>query len=363
MALPTSAPARERRRLSPRDDLVTVLLGLWLTVGLFVDGWAHNRLLGLETFFTPWHALFYSGFTACALWTSWIVLREVRTGRRGLAALPLGYGLGAVGVVVFSVGAAGDLAWHTAFGIEEGLEALLSPTHLVLMVAMGLVVTSPLRAACSSPQGDREPGPRAFLPALLALALVTALGSFFLMYLSAFTDASPVMTRAGWPADRGPYPGERHLQVGGIADVLVTNVLLLAPVLLVLCRWRPPFGAFTLLFGLVAGLTNALVAFETVLAALPAALLGGAAADVLVRSLRPGPDRPAALRAVALAVPAMTWSAWFLLLELRWGLRWGPELWSGTILFAVLSGLLLAQLVLAPARPAAAAPRAEDRAG
>ena len=45
-----------------------MLLGTWLLVGVMVDGWAHNNLEALETFFTPWHALFYSGFVATAGW-------------------------------------------------------------------------------------------------------------------------------------------------------------------------------------------------------------------------------------------------------------------------------------------------------
>jgi hypothetical protein len=103
----------------------------------------------------------------------------------------------------------------------------------------------------------------------------------------------------------GPHPGDEALQVRGISDVLVTNVILLVPMLLVLRRWRPPFGAFTVLFGLVAAPTSARVAFETASAAVPAALAGGLAADALVRTLRPGPDRPGALRAVAVTVPAV----------------------------------------------------------
>src|SRR5712691_7046633 len=40
---------------------------IWWMVGLFVDGWAHSNLAQLETFFTPWHALLYSGFAAAAV--------------------------------------------------------------------------------------------------------------------------------------------------------------------------------------------------------------------------------------------------------------------------------------------------------
>jgi hypothetical protein len=58
-----------RHRASYGEHLVTVAVATWLMIGLFVDGWAHNNLdTSLESFFTPWHALFYSGFAACAGW-------------------------------------------------------------------------------------------------------------------------------------------------------------------------------------------------------------------------------------------------------------------------------------------------------
>jgi hypothetical protein len=59
---------RGRPRTAWRDDLLTVLLAAWTTVGLFLDGWAHTNPSELETFLTPWHAVFYSGFAATATW-------------------------------------------------------------------------------------------------------------------------------------------------------------------------------------------------------------------------------------------------------------------------------------------------------
>lgn len=58
------AVAAQGKQSSWGTHLVTVLLATWLIGGVFVDGWAHNNLAKLETFFTPWHALLYSGFAA-----------------------------------------------------------------------------------------------------------------------------------------------------------------------------------------------------------------------------------------------------------------------------------------------------------
>ena len=44
------------------------------------------------------------------------------------------------------LGGAGDIVWHTLFGIEAGIEALLSPTHLLLAFGGAVAVSGPLHA-------------------------------------------------------------------------------------------------------------------------------------------------------------------------------------------------------------------------
>jgi hypothetical protein len=52
---------------SVRFDWAIVVLWGWLLGGLYVDGWAHNHLATtLESFLTPWHAAFSSGFLPVA---------------------------------------------------------------------------------------------------------------------------------------------------------------------------------------------------------------------------------------------------------------------------------------------------------
>jgi hypothetical protein len=218
-----------------RVDASTMLLGTWLLVGLVVDGWAHNNLQALETFFTPWHALFYSGFVATAAWVLATAARARQPSRSGLAAFPAGYGLAVVGVVVFAVGGAGDLTWHSIFGIEQDVEALFSPTHL-LIAGMALILSAPLRAAWGDPAAPAAPGYRRFLPVLASAALVTVLVAFAFMYWAAFIQAI------------GADSYDPHL-LDGVASVLVTNLILLAPLLLLARHWRLPLGTGTTIYG------------------------------------------------------------------------------------------------------------------
>jgi hypothetical protein len=106
-------------------DWIIVILSAWLVGGAFIDGWAHTHGKVDTTFFTPWHAAFYTGFLAVAGALVGALLHHMR--RRGpwQRALPPGYNLSLLGVVIFACGGLGDLAWHTLFGIEKDVEALV----------------------------------------------------------------------------------------------------------------------------------------------------------------------------------------------------------------------------------------------
>src|SRR5947209_4133421 len=97
-----SPPVRTQPVASPRANIVTALLGTWFTVGLFLDAWAHNNVPKLETFFTPWHAVFYSGFVATAAWIGWTVRDALRSGRPDFRSMPAGYASATVAVAGFA---------------------------------------------------------------------------------------------------------------------------------------------------------------------------------------------------------------------------------------------------------------------
>ena len=87
------------------------------------------------------------------------------------------------------------------------------------------------------------------------------------------------------------------------------------------------------------------------LAFVPAALVAGALADVLVRGLRPSVRRPGALRTVAFAVPAVYFALFFGAVAVVRGVWWSVPLWSGAIVLAGATGWLLSWLVAPPAVP------------
>ena len=353
---PGAAPAT-RHRPSYGQHLVTAALATWLMIGLFVDGWAHNNLdTSLETFFTPWHGLFYSGFAACAAWLLWLVRRGQQQGLHGAAAVPLGYGLGLVGLALFAVGGVGDMSWHLVFGIERDIDALFSPTHLLLFTGMVLLLASPFRDAWHA-DGPAAPRLRAFLPPLASLSLVVALLAFFFMYWSPYTSWAPSRPAGAYAAGAPVEYAESlrySLITDGVATALAAALLFVGPLLLVVRRWHPPAGTATVLFTVPAVLSSALDGFSQPVLLL-AAVVGGLVTDTLVRWLRPGPDRRPAFRVVATVSPMVLVGAWFAALSVTQGVWYPVEFWSGIVVWAGLTGLGLALLMLPTPPPRTAA--------
>jgi Tol biopolymer transport system component len=184
---------------SVRFDLAMIVVSAWLIGGLFVDGWAHFHGMVDDSFFTPWHAIFYSGFMAVAVFLGVNQWRNIAKGYAFWRALPEGYALSLVGAGIFAVGGVGDLIWHTLFGIEVDTEALLSPTHLLLATGMALIISGPLRAAWRRIPAGQAGGWRTLAPMILSATLLFALLAFFTSYANPFitthaTQASTAST-------------------------------------------------------------------------------------------------------------------------------------------------------------------------
>ena len=324
------------------DHLLTVLMGTWMMIGLFVDGWAHNNLgESLETFFTPWHGIFYSGFAATAGWMLWLVLRNRRAGLAGQAAIPQGYGLGLVGLVLFGLGGFGDMLWHTFLGIEVSVEALLSPTHLLMFWGGVLIMSSPARAHWAVTRADGEAfGWRPFFPALLSVTMTVAFATFLNQYLWAYFRAWPFVADASRSV---AYWQDRF----GLACIILTTLFLVAPLLFMLKRWQLPVGAVTFMFGVISVEMAGMHLFENPLLTIGAPVLTGVVGDVLLAVLRPSAQRTWAFRAFGIAVAVALAGFYLAAGRIVYGqFYWSPELWAGAITVAAIAGFGLSVLLV-----------------
>jgi len=333
---PSALGRLSRPTHSIRLDWGMALLSAVFVGGLFLDGWAHTHGRVDQSFFTPWHAVFYAGYAATASVLVVSLLRNRAQGYPWQLAVPAGYGLSLLGALIFAVGGVTDLIWHTLFGIEAGVEALLSPTHLALALGLGLIASGPVRAAWRRPRPVS--GWAAQGPMVLALTATLSVLTFFTEY------AHPLVYAA---AGRGhPYGGAEGL---GVASILLQTGLLTAIVLLTVRIGTLPRGGLTL----IVTLNAAAMGFLNLSAGYPLALVVGAGVagllvDVLYAQLHPAATTPTAWRLFAFVLPATFYLCYFLALMLTEGIAWSVHLWVGSIMLAGIAGWLLSCILLPP---------------
>jgi hypothetical protein len=351
------APLTERVLSTPRFDLAISLASTWFVGGLYLDGWAHNTIPSLETFFTPWHGVLYSGFLATLAVLGWGIGRNHTTGRSWWRAVPAGYAAAAIGSAVFVVAGLGDMLWHIAFGIEADMAALLSPTHLLLLIGGSLFLAGPLVASQRRLQAGRaDAGMLAQLPRILALTFLLLSVAFFTQYANpwgapwAMAHNQPMIDLVPTAGGVG-VPAAFLLQALSIASVLFQAVVLAGFVAFALRQGRLPTGSLTLMIGLYVALTVVMrqkydTGFQLPL--IVAGLLAGGVSDLLYVRLRPAIDRPYAFQLFLALVPALATAAYLGALGVSEGVWWSIHVWSGAVVLAGGAGWLIS-LVAQPA--------------
>jgi hypothetical protein len=352
---------RPRPRMTRGGDWVTLALSVWLLGGIFTDAWAHVNLANLETFFTPWHAVLYSGLAVNTVWFGRTLRKNAQRGAPLRNSVPIGYGTAIVGLLLVFVGGIADLIWHTILGIEADFEALLSPTHLTFFIGALLVAVTPLRSEWIG-RSVVSPSLRELGPAVLSATLLAVFSAAAFAYFSPFHQEW-IGSRWMIGVEQG-HPSSARLiiymaRASGVGAILFYNLLLFAPVLMLIRRWRLPIGALTILLGVTVASTLITMEFRY-FPFIFVGLVGGLAADVLALLLKPGGDRIWATRAFAFVAPIVLWSIYVAAALLSIGVGWPVELWSGSILWAGILGFGLSVLIFQGGSGGVAAPYGTD---
>ncbi len=313
--------------------------GVWMITGLFLDGWAHSELKP-DSFFTPWHAVLYSGFVCAAAFS----LVPLLTGSGGvverLGRVARSERVTIAGVAIFGLGAMADLAWHQAVGIEVSNEALLSPTHLLLLIGALLTVTGPARAT-------DDQAKVVSVPVSVSVALAAGVALFFTAYLSPFGRVSAAEFAATQAhthelGQLGVASFAQLREVWTIAGVVVTTVIVDASLLWVSRRGRPRTGVFAMLLTLLLVMATSLGEFRFG-ALIPVGLVVGLVADRMYATPL-GRDL-----VVILSMPTI-WASFFSILALSGELHWSPALWSGVTVLAGIIGWSMGAMFRTPDR-------------
>ncbi|HLQ05502.1 MAG TPA: hypothetical protein VK197_07605 [Verrucomicrobiae bacterium] len=335
----SSASSREIRQ-----DWVVIAAAFWLGAGLYWDGWAHGYGLP-DSFWTIWHAAFYSGFGACAVAIAApVILARSRTApwrdiAAWRAAIPAGYERAVLGVLIFSVGGVIDMTWHTLFGIEFSTDALLSPSHMILAVGAALIASGPFLAAT---RRQARGGLVASLPAVISLTFLLGAMTFFTLFAGPY---SGIIGAGSRPADA--------TLVRALLGVYLFSALIVGVALVALRRGLLPFGALTVILGLNAfgmilmrghALIQAQVTFMVV------AIVAGVIGDLLVRQLRPSMERVVQLRLFAIAFPALYWALYLAVAVIGFGSGWTVHELTGIVVQAGIVGFLVSYVFVGDGR-------------
>ena len=349
MATITATRRAALARALPGFDHLYIAASAWLLGGLYWDGWAHGYGLP-DSFWTIWHATFYSGFAAVAVVLFTEISRARRNARSWRGAIPTGYDLATLGAILFAFGGVFDATWHTAFGIETSTDALLSPSHLILGTAIALMVSAPLRAAWLS---ERRGDIREQLPAVLSLTALLSLFTFFTLY------AGPYASLIG----QGARPSANILEKT-LLGVLLFSGLIVSLALVALRRRTLPVGSLTVMLG-INGMAMILMRghmplnIQALFAGV--AILSGIVGDVLLWRLRPSPARVRELRVFATGLPVAYFAIYLAVVLLFVGSSWTVHSLTGMVVMAGIVGLLVSFVFVAASRHAAAPPLSPAR--
>lgn len=249
-------------------DTTFAVLSLLMVSGITLDFRSHGEGISFaeEGFFTPEHVFFYSVFLVIAGLLATAMYRRWQAGASIASAVPPGFGLGVVGIFLFGFGGVGDFFWHSAFGFEEGVEALVSPSHITLGAGAALFLAAPVRSALQNPHNYR--GLRS-IPVLVSTALVSTIIVLFGLLLNP-------LAQLGYVVDEPMF----RTYALGWSSLVVFPLFFVATGLLLNRRFELPSGLLTITF-LVPALASVSLLGVPVFV-LPV-ILGGIALDAIVQ--------------------------------------------------------------------------------
>ena len=173
-------------------DWIVVASGTLILLGAVLVSRAANEGRLENDLISPWHAPLYAGM----LLAGYALLASVDRSRGTLwrSELPDGYAIAGLGLVLFVVGIIADILWGSIWGAGASVLSLFTPTHLLAVAGIALILLGPVRAPLR--HGGMHLVDR--LPGVIALALVLGLAGWLTQYANPVTR---VLAREGTSVD------------------------------------------------------------------------------------------------------------------------------------------------------------------
>jgi hypothetical protein len=276
------------------------------------------------------------------LWLLYVIRSHQKPGVSWRTTMPVGYGFRAAGVGIFGVGAIADLIWHSVFGIEVSIEALLSPSHLLLLSGGLLMAIGPIVSTLARESEQRSTW-SSMGPVVGTVAFIVSLMQFFVMYLSPFDNWVLTKDQDRYAFSEGGRWFQETVIIRNVAHLLIFTMFMVLPVLWLVRNVKLPRGSFLVVWFLPCVLQSLLDSFAS-----PQRLIGAFVAALLAEALWPklsarfsALDHVAPLALLMAAMSFVTWIGLLLSLRANDTLAWQPELWFGVPTFAALLSALI----------------------
>jgi hypothetical protein len=298
-------------------------------------------------FWASWHLVLYSGVLGLGGWLGRMAIVH------GTKEMRAAFGPTVYGMFTLCTGGLCDWAWHSIFGIEVSIPALLSPPHLMLLTGLVLVLLGPIAALWREPGNERLSWSSTAVVSICALGLITVV-SLFTGYISVF--ASDVIVN-GYA---NPMVGTRLSStevIHSVATMIWTSLVLAVPYIVLRLRWRLRPGMIAIPFVIIAITASVSVqgvAHEVV----SSTLIGGFVIDGVIAVATRRLDADKSLLVTAATVPIVLWVFIFVSLQFSGRLVWGTTVWAGGTVLSTLITLAFAGMLVLARRLGAATPAA-----
>jgi len=173
-------------------DWIVVASGALILVGAVLVSRAANEGRLENDLISPWHIPLYVGIFMAAY--ALLASADPSRGNVWRRELPDGYAIAGLGLVLFVAGVTADIVWGSIWGATASVVSLFTPTHLLAIAGIALILLSPVRAPLR--HGGMHLVDR--LPAVISLGLLLGLAGWLTQYANPVTQ---VLAREGTSAD------------------------------------------------------------------------------------------------------------------------------------------------------------------
>ena len=323
--------------------------------GGHIDAWYHQHYgFMIESFLTWPHALLYFGWIASAVPASLYLFESRSRGLPRSSWLPPGYPVVLAAAAAFGLGGGFDLFWHSALGFEVDQEALVSPSHVILICAAGLGYFGLVWSAIARRRAQLTRRLSSDITVAVALGMLLRHSLYALIYSQPFaTDYASGGAVSGALFGFTGITDWRGMtaQVAGSSGIVLYAVLVSLFVVVALHRLRLATGAIAvmLLWNAVFNVVGMPEMWIYVPAVVVAALVGELVWRAMARGALGGRDARTGYWLIGAAVPGVMFIGYFAMMStLGGGIAWPTAMWTGAPVLAAVYGLLASVFAVPP---------------